>query len=150
ASAEMPGAFPPPPLIMALAIAPAPFSRVEAPMTLLRPLCKTGVLLANLLALVALGCAHKPPTAPDTGPPTVTVAKPVERQVTGHVDFTARTDAIFATDIRPRVTGYLVGMPFKEGASVKKDDVLFEIDDRPYKATFEGAKAELEFAKAAL
>jgi multidrug efflux system membrane fusion protein len=80
----------------------------------------------------------------------VTVSKPIEREVTDYVDFTGRTDAILFTEIRPRVTGYLVGMPFKEGAVVKKDDVLFEIDDRPYKAALDLAKASLDVAKASL
>ncbi len=82
--------------------------------------------------------------------PTVAVAKPIERAVTDYVDFTGRTDAVVNTDVRPRVTGYLVGMPFKEGSLVKKDEVLFEIDDRPYKATLDLAKATLAFTKASL
>jgi multidrug efflux system membrane fusion protein len=104
-----------------------------------------------LLALGALaGCGRKPLAAPDTAPPTVIVTKPTQRNVTDTVDFNGRTDAVFSTDIRSRVTGYLVGMPFQEGAVVKKDDVLFEIDDRPYKATLDEARASLELSKAAL
>lgn len=110
----------------------------------------------SLLALSAIpfllllpACSRpKAPAAPAT--PTVTVAKPVEKQVTDYVDFTGRTDAVFTTDVRPRVTGYLVGMPFREGALVAKDQVLFEIDDRPYKAALDLAKAAEDVAKAAL
>ncbi len=79
------------------------------------------------MAFVASGCTNKPKTAPETTPPTVTVSKPIERNVTDYVDFTGQTDAIFFTEVRPRVTGYLVGMPFKEGAIVKKDQVSFEM-----------------------
>src|SRR5262249_35010090 len=119
----------------------------EALMTLARSCWQ----LSLLLALAALaGCGRKPLAAPDTAPPIVTVAKPTQRDVTDTVDFTGRTDAVFSTDIRSRVTGYRVGMPFQEGAVVKKDDVLFEIDDRPYKATLDEARASLEFSKAAL
>jgi multidrug efflux system membrane fusion protein len=53
-------------------------------------------------------------------------------------------------DIRPRVTGYLVKMPFREGADVKEGDVLFEIDERPYKATLDQARGEVERQKASL
>lgn len=105
-----------------------------------------GLLFVSILTA---GCAKKaaPPALPT---PTVSVSLPIEHEVTDYVDFTGRTDAVFATDIRPRVTGYLVGMPFKEGSLVKKDEVLFEIDDRPYKAVLDAAKAALEFTKAAL
>ncbi len=53
-------------------------------------------------------------------------------------------------DIKPRVSGYLVGAPFKEGSLVKKGDVLFEIDPRPYKADLDAAAAQILVAQAAL
>ncbi len=95
------------------------------------------------------GCTRRqaPPPLP---PPTVSVSRPIEKSITDFADFTGRTDAPFSTDIRPRVTGYLVAMPFREGARVKKDQVLFEIDERPYKAALDSAKAAVEVAKAAL
>jgi len=100
--------------------------------------------------VLSTGCTRKPAGPPQAPPPTVTVSKPIERDVTDYVEFTGRTDAIFYTEIRPRVTGYLVGMPFKEGDVVKKDQVLFLIDDRPYKAALDLSKASLEVAKAGL
>ena len=57
---------------------------------------------------------------PQVAPPeavTIPVSKPVVREVTDFVDFTGRTDAIQSVDIRPRTTGYLVRMPFEEGAN---------------------------------
>ena len=66
-------------------------------------------------------------------------ASPSQREVTDYVDFTGRTDAVQSVDIRPRVTGYLVEMPFKEGAEVKAGDLLFEIDPRPYQAQLDQA-----------
>ncbi len=80
----------------------------------------------------------------------VPVSRPVERKVTDHVYYTGRTDAVNAVGIRPRVTGYLVKMPFKEGAEVKKDDLLFEIDPRPYKAQFDQANSQVNLYKAQL
>ncbi len=95
------------------------------------------------------GCKTSRPPA-QVATPTVTVSRPVEKAVTDHADFTGRTDAIFSTDIRPRVTGYLVSMPFKEGGRVTKEQVLFEIDDRPYKAALDSAKGSEDVAKAML
>jgi membrane fusion protein, multidrug efflux system len=111
--------------------------------------CSSLFLAAIPILLSLPGCTHKPAPAPSP-PPTVTACKPIERQITDYADFTGRTDAVFSTDIRPRVTGYLVAMPFREGAQVVKDQVLFEIDDRPYKAALDLAKASEEVAKAAL
>ena len=51
--------------------------------------------------------------------------------MTDYIDYTGRTDAVYTVDIRPRVTGYLVKMPFKEGSEVKAGDLLFEVDPRP-------------------
>jgi membrane fusion protein, multidrug efflux system len=109
-------------------------------------------LLCGLMPLLLFtsGCTRKPATPPPSDPPTVSVSKPIEREVTDYADFTGRTDSVINTEIRPRVTGYLVGMPFKEGSVVKKDELLFQIDDRPYKAALDLAKATLEVAKAAL
>src|SRR5436309_9523308 len=85
-----------------------------------------------LLAAAAGGCARNQPQAGAPEPPGIPVSKPVQRQVSDYVDFTGRTDAVQAVDVRARVTGFLVNIPFKEGADVKKGDLLFEIDPRPY------------------
>src|SRR5262249_27462450 len=66
-----------------------------------------------------------------------------QRQVTDYVDFTGRTDAVEAVDVRARVTGYLVKIPFKEGSEVKKGDLLFEIDPRPYQAQLHQAVGQV-------
>jgi multidrug efflux system membrane fusion protein len=76
------------------------------------------------------------------------VSKRVQREVTDYVDFTGRTNAIEAVDVRPRVTGYLVQMPFKEGSEVKKGDLLFEIDPRPYQAQLDQAQGQVELNQA--
>ncbi len=87
--------------------------------------------------------------------PPIPVGKPIVREVTDYADFTGRTNAVESVDIRARVSGYLVKMPFKEGAEVKKDEMLFEIDPRPYQAQYDQAvgqvnlyKAQLELAQA--
>jgi membrane fusion protein, multidrug efflux system len=111
---------------------------------------RTSLLYATIILFLFLpGCSKRQVPITDEGMATVTVAKPIEREVTDYADFTGRTDAIFSTDIRPRVTGFLVGMPFKEGAVVRQNDILFEIDDRPYKASLDQAQGDVERQKGA-
>ena len=107
-------------------------------------------LLLLLLVLTAAGCNEKNPKAVATPPPVVIVAHPVERNVTDFQVFTARTQAVQSVDIKARVTGYLTKINFKDGADVKEGDVLFEIDDRPYKATLDDSRANLEYSNASL
>ena len=76
-------------------------------------------------------------------PPDVPVSQPIQREVTEYADFTGRTDAIESVDIRARVTGYLVQTPFKEGTEVKKGDLLFEVDPRPYQAQLDQAEGQV-------
>jgi multidrug efflux system membrane fusion protein len=109
--------------------------------------CLVVVVTASGL-IAAVGCQRSPTQVAPSEPPALPVSKPVQREVTDYVDFTGRTDAVEAVDIRPRVTGYLVRMPFKEGAEVKKDELLFEIDPRPYKAQLDQALGQVELYKA--
>ena len=117
------------------------------------------VLLCCLLTWPGslLGCSTSPPEVAPPQPVVVPVSQPVQRQVTDFVDFTGRTDAKESVSIVPRVTGYLVKLPFKEGSLVKKGDLLFEVDPRPYKAQFDEAagqvnlyRAKLKFAESTL
>src|SRR6516165_6866150 len=93
------------------------------------------VLLGTCLGLA--GCVRVPSAAPEAAPTPVTVSRPVERDVTDNADFTGRTAAVDSVEVRARVWGYLDKVNFKEGALVKKDDVLFEIDPRVYRADLE-------------
>jgi RND family efflux transporter MFP subunit len=107
-------------------------------------------LVVAILTVAAPGCDEKHPQVVATPPAVVDVSLPLEREVTDHQVFTARTQAVLSVDIKPRVTGYLTGILFNDGDIVQKDQVLFQIDDRPYKAALDLAKANLEFAKASL
>ena len=75
--------------------------------------------------------------------PVFTISHPVEREVTDYVEYTGRTAAVQAEEIKARVTGFLVDMPFQEGAEINKDDVLFKIDPRPYQAQYDQAEAQV-------
>jgi RND family efflux transporter MFP subunit len=102
---------------------------------------RAGVLSA--LGLGLTGCSTAPPGAPPAAPAPVTVSYPVEREVTDYADYTGRTAAVDSVEVRSHVWGYLDRVNFKEGALVKKGDVLFELDARPYQALLEQAKAKI-------
>ncbi len=107
--------------------------------------------MTSVVAWVAIslpGCARKTPEVAPPEPTVVPISKPLTREVTDFVDFTGRTDAAQSVDVRPRVTGYLMRMPFKEGAEVKKGDLLFEIDPRPYEAQLAQAEGQVGLSKA--
>jgi multidrug efflux system membrane fusion protein len=105
-------------------------------------------LITSFGLAAAAGCRHSPSQVASAEPPVLPVSKPVEREVTDYVDFTGRTNAIEAVDVRPRVTGYLTQMPFKEGSEVKQGDMLFEIDPRPYQAQLDQAQSQVELNQA--
>ena len=108
----------------------------------------TAVALALAATMTLTGCgsnaAAQAAAAPP--PPQVDVAQVVSRQVTEFDEFTGRFEAIQRVEIRPRVSGYISSVNFTEGREVKKGDVLFVIDPRPYEATFKHAKAQLDQA----
>lgn len=81
-------------------------------------------------------------------PPTVTVAKPVSKRIVDHADFTGQMAAVDNVDIRPRVSGYIDRIVFKEGDLVKAGNLLLVIDPRPYQAALDQATGQLRQAEA--
>jgi RND family efflux transporter MFP subunit len=107
----------------------------------------TGLLLAVILGLA--GCSRGRSGAGGAEePPPVTVSYPLYRSVTDHEDYTGRTAAVDAVQVRARVTGYLERINFKEGAEVKEGDVLYQIDPRPYQAVVDQAEAQVRLNEA--
>src|SRR5438132_7663485 len=104
---------------------------------------RIGSALVLGFCLGLTGCARAPSEAPTAAPIPVTVSYPVEHYVTDYADFTARIAAVDAVEVRAHVWGYLDKVNFKEGALVKKGDVLFELDPRPYQAMLNQAKAKV-------
>jgi RND family efflux transporter MFP subunit len=98
-------------------------------------------------ALLAVGCQRAPQPKKDNVVEVV-VTTPVPDEVTDYQDFTGRMDALKTVDIRPRVSGYIMEAPFKEGDLVKEGDLLFQIDPRTYQADFNQAEANVRQAKA--
>ena len=80
-------------------------------------------------------------------PPAVSVSRPVERDVTDNAEFTGRTAAVESVQVRARVWGHLQRIHFKEGAEVKKGDLLFVIDPRPFQIRLDQAIAQLNTAE---
>lgn len=104
---------------------------------------------AASLAAVALIFCNSPALAQQE-PPVVTVAKPVVREIIEDDEFVGRFDAVDHVDVRSRVSGYLDQVHFKDGAMVKKGDLLFTIDRRPYQATYDAAKSQVDVATSLL
>src|SRR6185295_6267299 len=103
--------------------------------------------VAVLVALVAVsGCRSEATPVAQAPAPQVSVASALERNVTEWDEFTGRLEAVQSVEVRPRVTGYIESVNFTEGSTVKKGDLLFVIDPRPYQA--ELSKAEAELARA--
>ena len=98
-------------------------------------------------AAAAKGPAPGPVGAPAAGaappPPGVTISLPLQRKITEWDEYTGRFDAVAAVDIRARVSGYLNEVHFQDGQIVKKGDVLYSIDPRPFERALDQAKAEL-------
>ena len=108
-----------------------------------------GVVLVSAIVAFA-GCGKRSQALVDPPPAEVTVSNPVVREVTDYFEFPGQTYAVGEVEIRARVTGYIVKVNFEDGQEVKKGDLLFEIDPRPYQAALDRAQGELTRLKAVL
>jgi RND family efflux transporter MFP subunit len=110
---------------------------------------KLVVSLGLVLLLIAeVGC--KKATAPAPAPLPVNVVTVVEKEVNEWDEFTGRLEAVESVEIRPRVSGYITEVHIEAGAIIKKGDLLYVIDPRPYQADFDRAAAEFERMQAQL
>jgi membrane fusion protein, multidrug efflux system len=100
-------------------------------------------VLVITFCLALGGCKREPPALAATPPPVVMVSQPVERQITDYYEYTARTAAVKAVEVRARVSGYLVKINFRDGSMVKTGDLLFQIDPRPFQAVLDQAKGQV-------
>ena len=101
--------------------------------------------------ILTLGLAACTKTAAQQGAPPpsqVAVAPVIERDVTEWDEFTGRLQAVDSVEVRPRVSGYVSAVRFSEGAMVRKGDLLFQIDSRPFQTEVDRLQAELARARA--
>ncbi|WP_093554776.1 efflux RND transporter periplasmic adaptor subunit [Pseudoduganella namucuonensis] len=118
--------------------------------SLLRPLA-AALAVAGLAAATLVGCDTangKTAEAPAAGGPPISAAAVVEKSVTETQEFSGRLEAIERVEIRSRVSGFITAVNFKPGSEVKKGDVLFQIDQRPYQAELNRAEAAANSARA--
>ena len=117
---------------------------------------RTSLTLAVIAVAVLAGCAKKddgagapPPGAPGGPAPQVTVATPLVKPIVDWDDYVGRFEAIRETEVRPRVSGYIQSLNFRDGQFAHKGQLLFVIDPRPFQAVLAQAKADAQRLKAA-
>ncbi len=101
-------------------------------------------------AFSLFGCKETKNTYAPPPPPAVTVTQPDFREITEYGRYTGTTEAVSFVEIRARVEGELIGIHFKDGARVRKGDLLFTIDSRPFQANLAKALADLRQQEATL
>ena len=103
---------------------------------LLRTLC--AVLAIAGLTVTAMAQAASPPA------PQVTVSPPLAKRITTWDEYSGRFEAVDRVEVRPRVTGFIENVHFKDGSLIKAGDLLFTLDKRPFQISVDSAKAEIE------
>ena len=112
-------------------------------------LALAALLIAILSAAGLLGF-RSAPVAAAPPPPTVTVATPLVRQIAEWDDYSGRFDASKTVEVRPRVSGAIVGVHFTDGAVVHQGQLLFTVDARPFVAALNEARAAVASARSDL
>ena len=102
------------------------------------------------VSLIAFCGCNGSRAASSPPPPTVEVAPVIQRDTPIYSDWVATLDGYVNAEIQPRVSGYIIKQNYREGATVRKGEVLFEIDPRPLRAALDQAKAQLAQAEAQL
>src|SRR5687768_11393979 len=112
-----------------------------------------GISLALLAALLLAGCERAGPAAPasfERPPAPVTVAEAAERDVPVYLDEIGKCAARETVTVQPQVSGRITEIHFADGANVRRGDMLFTIDPRPFQAELAAAEATLAQRRAAL
>jgi membrane fusion protein, multidrug efflux system len=124
------------------------FPRAQSTASAKRLSSRGGRWMVVALSLWLAGCNNQQPGAHGPPPADVTVSKPEQKEVVNWNEFTGRTAAVKLVNVTPRVSGYIVDIPFKEGDLVHKGDLLFQIDPRPYQDAYDQAVGQLQQAQA--
>src|SRR5690242_20729848 len=121
------------------------------PPLLLSPQCGVipKILVPALAALLLTACGEKQVAGPPP-PPDVGVAQVEQRDVPVYGEWVAQLNGPVNSDITPKVQGYLLSQDYVNGSLVKKGQLLFQIDPRPFRAALDQARADVERAASAL
>jgi multidrug efflux system membrane fusion protein len=103
-----------------------------------------------ILAVTGAGCQRNARGKAAAETQAVPVSQPVQRYVTEYVDYTGRIEAVLSVDVRARATGHLMRRHFTDGAFVKKDQLLYEIDPSLYQAQLDQANSQVRLNEASL
>jgi multidrug efflux system membrane fusion protein len=106
--------------------------------------------ILSLVALAFAACRHEAPAAFERPPAPVAVAAAVTRDVPVYIDEVGRVAAREVVSVQPQVSGRITRIHFADGANLRKGDLLFTIDPRPFQVQLDAAEASLAQAKAAL
>jgi RND family efflux transporter MFP subunit len=107
-----------------------------------------GLIVLALVVTLGAGCERRVASAPAPAPPTVEVTPVIQRNVPLKGEWVGTLEGYVNAQIQPHVTGYLIRQDYQEGGFVRKDQVLFEIDPRPFQAALDQAKGQLAQAQA--
>ena len=128
---------------------PRPLKEVVARMPLSRKVALAAVPIA-LVAGVVLFETRGTPVAAVPPAPTVTVASPLSRQIAEWDDYSGRFEASKSVELRPRVSGEVIAVHFSDGAVVRRGQLLYTIDSRPFLAALAEARAAVMGARSDL
>jgi RND family efflux transporter MFP subunit len=105
---------------------------------------------AAILAAALLTSCQKPKLTAEAGPPEVLVTEVIQKEVPVIREWVGTLNGVQNAQVRARETGYLLNISYQQGGYVKKGDLLFEIDPRPFVASLDQAKGQLQEAQATL
>jgi RND family efflux transporter MFP subunit len=111
---------------------------------------KLSLVSLPLIAFYLAACTRNEAAEAPPAPPSVQASKVITKSITEFDEFTGRFEAVERVEVRPRVSGYVTTAHFEQGHEVKKGDILYVIDPRPYQATLKHAQAELTRARTQL
>ena len=111
---------------------------------------KLSILALPVVAFGLAACARNEAAETPPPPPSVQASKVISKSISEYDEFTGRFEAVERVEVRPRVSGYVTAAQFQQGHEVKKGDILYVIDPRPYQATLKHAQAELMRARTQL
>jgi multidrug efflux system membrane fusion protein len=113
-----------------------------------RSLSVTAIAVIVLIGALAAACTKTSAQPGSPPPPKVSVAEVTAREVTEWDEFTARLEAVNTVEVRPRVSGFVSAVRFEQGALVRRGELLFQIDPRPFQAEVDRLRAEVARARA--